>query len=264
MNKKSQELKTLLFSIINTQKQDLTGLVFNPDIDFSRNREIPYKKMMLSLISMEGTTLTNELLRQFGCDMSIATSSAFVQQRKKILPIAFEKLFQDFVSQTSQNNNYKGYRLLAVDGSDIQIPTNLNDTDSLFITEGRRPYNLPHLNALYNLLTHTYEDAIEFKRKEAFENKALTEMVDRSAISEKTIVIMDRGYESYNNMAHVQEKGWFYLIRVKDFGKHKTGIVHGLELPDAEEFDEYVDLNLTRKQTNEMKSLFQERNKFHV
>ena len=87
-------------------------------------------------------------------------------------------------------------------------------------------------------------------------------MVDRSAIREKSIVIMDRGYESYNNMAHVQEKGWFYLIRVKDFGKHKTGIVHGLELPDDDEFDEYIDLNLTRKQTNKMKKLFHEKNKF--
>jgi len=47
---------------------------------------------------------------------STATSSAFVQQRKKILPLALEKLFLDFVSQTSQNDTYKGYRLLAVDG----------------------------------------------------------------------------------------------------------------------------------------------------
>lgn len=216
MNKKSQELKTLLLSIINTQKHDLTGFVSNPDVDFSRNRKIPYEKMMLSLLTMEGTTLTNELLRQFGCDASTATSSAFVQQRKKILPIAFEKLFQDFVSQTSQNDAYKGYRLLAVDGSDIQIPTNTDDSDSLFIPkDGAKPYNLLHLNALYNLLTHTYEDAIVFKRKEAFEKKALAEMVDRSTIDEKSIVIMDRGYESYNVMAHVQEKGWFYLIRVK-------------------------------------------------
>ena len=115
MNRKAQELKTLLLRIVNTQKQDLTGLVSNPDIDFSRNRKIPYEKMILSLLTMEGTTLTNELLRQFGCDASTATSSAFVQQRKKILPLALEKLFLDFVSQTSQNDTYKGYRLLAVD-----------------------------------------------------------------------------------------------------------------------------------------------------
>lgn len=87
-------------------------------------------------------------------------------------------------------------------------------------------------------------------------------MVDRSTINEKAIVIMDRGYESYNVMAHIQEKGWFYLIRVKDFGKHKTGIIDGLELPNAEEFNECIDLNLTRKQTNEMKTLFKMKNKY--
>lgn len=263
MNRKSQELKNLLISIINTQKQNLSSLVSNPNIDFSRNRKIPYETMILSLLTMEGTTLTNELLRQFGCSASTATSSAFVQQRKKILPIALENLFRDFVSKTAQDDNYKGYKLLAVDGSDIQIPTNLNDKDSLFIPkEGIKPYNLLHLNALYNLLTHTYEDAIVFKRKEAGENKALTTMVDRSAIKEKVIVIMDRGYEAYNNMAHIQEKGWFYLIRIKDFGQHKTGILHGLELPDVDEFDEYIDLKLSRKQTNEMKQLFQKKNAF--
>ena len=263
MNRKSQELKNLLISIINSQKQNLSSLVSNPNIDFSRNRKIPYETMILSLLTMEGTTLTNELLRQFGCSASTATSSAFVQQRKKILPIALENLFRDFVSKTAQDDNYKGYKLLAVDGSDIQIPTNLNDKDSLFIPkEGIKPYNLLHLNALYNLLTHTYEDAIVFKRKEAGENKALTTMVDRSAIKEKAIVIMDRGYEAYNNMAHIQEKGWFYLIRIKDFGQHKTGILHGLELPDVDEFDEYIDLKLSRKQTNEMKQLFQKKNAF--
>ena len=263
MNRNSQEVKDLLIGIINKQKQDLTGLVCNPNVDFSRNRKIPYENMILSLLTMEGTTLTNELLRQFGCSATTATSSAFVQQRKKILPIALESLFHDFAAQTFREDNYNGYRLLAVDGSDIQIPTNLNDEHSLFITkEGVKPYNLLHLNALYNLLTHTYEDAIVFKRKEAFENKALTEMVDRSTIKGKVIVIMDRGYEAYNNMAHIQEKGWFYLIRVKDFGQHKTGILHGLDLPDTAEFDEYIDLNLTRKQTNEMKKLFQKKNEY--
>lgn len=263
MNRNSQELKDFLMSIINKQKQDLTGLVSNPKVDFSRNRKFPYENMILSLLTMEGTTLSNELLRQFGCSTTTATSSAFVQQRKKILPVALESLFHDFTAQTTQKDNYKGYKLLAVDGSDIQIPTNLKDENSLFVTkEGVKPYNLLHLNALYNLITNTYEDAIVFKRKEAGENKALTEMVDRSTLKGNTIVIMDRGYEAYNNMAHIQEKGWFYLIRIKDFSLHKTGILHGLELPDTAEFDEYIDLSLTRKQTNEMKQLLQQKNLF--
>ena len=128
MNRNSQEVKDLLIGIINKQKQDLTGLVCNPNVDFSRNRKIPYENMILSLLTMEGTTLTNELLRQFGCSATTATSSAFVQQRKKILPIALESLFHDFAAQTFREDNYNGYKLLAVDGSDIQIPTNLSLT----------------------------------------------------------------------------------------------------------------------------------------
>ena len=263
MNKKATELKRILFDIIDNQKKNLTGLVSDPNTDFSRKRKFPYENMILSLLTMEGTSLTNELLRQFGCNTTTATTSAFVQQRKKILPFAFEKLFHDFVSQTYKKDNYKGYRLMAVDGSDIQIPTNLDDKDSLILKkDGSKPYNLIHLNALYNLLTHTYEDAVIYKCKESSESKAMLKMIDRSSVESKTIIIADRGYEAYNNMAHIQEKGWFYLIRIKDFSRHKSGILHGFELPDTDEIDEYMDLQLTRKQSNEMKELLKQKNSF--
>ena len=71
-----------------------------PDKDFARNRKLPYEKMILSLLTMEGTSLKNELLRQFGYHCDIASSSAFVQQREKILPAAMEKLFYSFVAET--------------------------------------------------------------------------------------------------------------------------------------------------------------------
>lgn len=41
------------------------------------------------------------------------------------------------------------------------------------------------------------------------------------AMSVGTILIADRGYEVYNNMAHIEQKGWKYLIRVKN----KQGIL---------------------------------------
>lgn len=263
MNQNPKDIRNILLSIISRQKLDLTEFVTNPKTDFSRNRKIPYDKLILSLLTMEGTSLTNELLRQFGCDMNVATSSAFVQQRKKLRSKAIEQLFQSFTSATDNSVTYKGYRLLAIDGSDIQIPTNLDDPDSLFQTkEGRKPYNLLHLNALYDIMTHTYIDAIVAKLKVLAENKALTEMVDRSTLSEKVLVIADRGYESYNNMAHIQEKGWKYLIRIKDFQKHSSGILHGLDMSNTEEFDEFIKLKLTRKQTNRMKELLKDKNHY--
>lgn len=59
-----------------------------------------------------------------------------------------------------------------------------------------------------------YSDVIIQKAKERDEHKALQELVDYSEIT-KALVIADRDYESFNSMAHIQEKGWFFLIRVK-------------------------------------------------
>ena len=108
------------------------------------------------------------------------------------------------------------------------------------------------MNALYDLQRRTYVDAVVQGRKHENEHRAFVTMVDRDNCSIPTIYIADRGYESYNNMAHVIEKGQKFLIRVKDFGRN--GIVSGLSLPDAEEFDKSFSLGLTRKQTNEAKS----------
>ena len=62
----------------------------------------------------------------------------------------------------------------------------------------------------------------------------------------------DRGYESYNVFEHIKQKGWNYLIRIKDI--NSSGISSGLNLPHAEIFDEEINFLLTRRQTNEVKS----------
>ena len=48
------------------------------------------------------------------------------------------------------------------------------------------------------------------------EHLALTAMADRSYITDKVILVADRGYESYNNIAHLEQKGWNYVICVRD------------------------------------------------
>ena len=76
-------------------------------------------------------------------------------------------------------------------------------------------------------------------------------MVDRCSVKQPAIIIADRGYESYNVLAHIQEKGWYFLIRVKDAGGTR-GFVSGLDLPTEDTFDFSINLSLTRKQTNEV------------
>ena len=139
-------------------------------------------------------------------------------------------------------------------------PTNPKDRDTYFPgVNGQKPYNLIHLNALYDILSNTYQDVVVQDRYRWAEQAALSHMVDGSSIG-NAIVIADRGYESYNVMAHIQEKGWRYLIRVKDI--NGNGIVSRLDLPDAEEFDICTDLRMTRKNSKEARELFKDRNHY--
>ena len=260
----AQFFKNKLMESINEVKENLGQYVKNPGHDLTRNRKLPFEKLVTSLLAMEGRTLSNELLDSFGCSLDTASSAAFVQQRSKLSPEAFEDLFHRFYKKTSAGHKlYKGYRLLAIDGSDIQIATNPSDTDSFIQTrEDCKPYNLLHLNAMYDILERTYADAIVQKFRLSNESRALTDMVDRSGITQPVIIMADRGYESYNNLAHIQEKSWKFLIRIKDIGVYKTGILHGFTLPESDEFDMDITLNITRKQTNEIKELIKHRNSY--
>ncbi|MBP3242103.1 MAG: IS4/IS5 family transposase, partial [Oribacterium sp.] len=66
-----------------------------------------------------------------------------------------------------------------MDGSDVQIATNPDDQTSYHQgTNGQKPYNLLHLNALYDLKNHIYTDAIIQGKLNTNEHSALQEMVD--------------------------------------------------------------------------------------
>ncbi len=105
---------------------------------------------------------------------------------------------------------------------------------------------------MYDLLDRTYTDIIIQPARKGNEHKAFCDMVDRYAGKQKTIFIVDRGYESYNNIAHVIEKSAFFLFRGKDI--NSSGILSGSKnkLPSTETFDVTLSLLLTRKWTNEV------------
>ena len=230
-----------------------------PGKDNTRNRKFPFQKVIPFILAFRGGTLNHEIMDFFGLDPSTGTSSAFIQRRSTILPEAFESLFHDFSRSVDENKLYRGLRLLAVDGSDLQIAANPKDPDSYYPgVNGQRAYNLLHINAMYDLHQHIYVDALVQKSRKADESAALTAMVDRSAI-ESALLLADRGYESYNNLAHIQEKGWNFLIRIKD---GTAGIASGLALPATDEFDVPFHLKLTNKQSNEIKELLKDKNHY--
>ena len=246
-----KKIKRALKKCINEISLHPKQFANNPEKDFTRKRKLPLKQVLKCVLSMTGKSLRGELMDYFDLSLKAPTVSAFVQQRNKINYTAFEALFHSFTESVDERSLYKGYRLLAVDGSDLHTPTNKDEKSSFYEgTNGQKPYNLFHLNALYDLQRRLYVDAVVQGRKHENEHRAFVTMVDKDSSSIPTIYIADRGYESYNNMAHVIEKGQKFLIRVKDLGGN--GISSRLKLNDSS-FDIDVVLNLTRKQTNKAK-----------
>ena len=257
MSSKIQAVKEKLNSAINQLCEVSWMFAKDPARNFTRERKLPLREVISVLLCMEGGSLTSELLRYFGCNQNTASSSAFIQQRQKINEFAFPSLFDMFVKNTDTHRRYKGYRLFAADGSDVQTPANPKEKDSFFPgSASQKSYNLLHLDALYDLLGHTYIDAEVSGKRKFDENGVLCKMVDRSSI-ENVLIIADRGYESYNLFAHIQEKGWKYLIRVKDI--HSSGIAAGLDLPNGDEFDCWFHFHFTKRQTKEAKLLLSDK-----
>ena len=139
---------------------------------------------------MGSKSITNELIDIFQASGEMPSASAFVQQRTKIRPEALKAVFDGFMSRILASADKM--RILAVDGSDIQIETNPKDKTSHISTSiDKKSFNLLHLNALYDLEEHVYTDAIIQAAKSQNEHGALNEMVDRSEIP-KALVIADR------------------------------------------------------------------------
>lgn len=247
-------LKEKLLSIIKEMDRAPWLFARDPSRDFSRVKKWSLSETIRFIISMEGKAVRDELLEYFEYSADTPTNSSFNQRRAQILPEAFHYVFREFNSISHKENLYRGYRLLACDGSDLCIAHNPEDKTTYFqTTPGIKGFNQMHLNALYDLRSRTYEDAVVQPARLENEALAFRMMVDRYRGPVKSMFIADRAYGSYNVFAHIQEKGMFYLVRAKDI--LKQGIVSGVkkQLPaEQNSFDAWVTLILTDKQTKEI------------
>lgn len=237
-------LRGMLNSMIRKQGEHPEEFVQRPGRDFTRPRTLTFETVISLLLTMSENSIGKTLIGRFQNKEKAPTASAFVQQRQKLLPSALESLFHRFTGSLRPKKTFCGYRLLAVDGSSLKSSAYPEDPASYRPgTPRQHGWNLWHMNALYDLESGIYTDLIVQKEHEKNECKALCQMAERSAIPGKTILLADRNYESCNNLAHLQEKGWNYIIRIRDKDR---AAAYGAPLPDQPEFDIPLRLTLGR------------------
>ena len=99
--------------------------------DFTRNRKLTFPRLLCFMLNMVNGSLQSELNRFFQVvnDCPVAaqsvTAAALCKARKKFSHTAFKSLNQTLVEtfyRSEKIKRWKGFRLLAVDGSIVQLP----------------------------------------------------------------------------------------------------------------------------------------------
>lgn len=249
--KYSKKLKQVLNKLIKDTSK-IKELFTKKTKNFTRNRKLTFENIIKFSLCMNGNTIQKEIYNYFGINENVATSSAYIQQIDKILPEYYAFLFDEFTSMLEKDNTFLGYQLLAIDGTALNIAYNPNDKNT-YLQTGRKDskgHNEIHINALYDLNNKIYTDCI-IQYGVGNERQALIEMIKKHHINENSIIIADRGYESYNIFAHLIENNINFVIRVKDI--NSNGVLKNYK-NEYSEFDTTITKLLTRKQTKESKS----------
>lgn len=250
----SAEVKKAFHDVMNTVEKNINLYVLKPGHDMSRSSKLGIRNLIPFLCTLKMQRISTELDDFFNCSYQIPpTKSAVTQQRSKLNEDLFPFFFNEFNRKLPPRVNYRGFNLLAVDGSDINLPTLRTDTENFmpYASKNGGFYQI-HLNACFNLCTSTYQDVVFQPRPSFNEGLAFCTMVDRCSLKSNTIFIADRGYISYNNMAHVIEKDNYFLFRAKKPDYQVSLLKKYLEPGVIDDRD--VSTIITRKQANKHKA----------
>lgn len=244
------KIKTAFTDSINQVVSNISQYVITPGKNFTRSRKMGADKLITYLVSCGSSSTKIELVDFFGFQADSPSASAFNQQRAKLRPEALETFFHYFNSAVLADTE-PGYRFLAADGSTFTFfSTPAFSSPEYYVSEGHsaKGFYSMHLNAFYDLQKRVYTDALIQPVHQKDEFGAFCDMVDRhdTLPGTRDVFIGDRGYCSYNNMAHVIEKRQFFLFRTKDI--ESKGLVKNFDFPNTDSFDITVNVSLVRSQ----------------
>lgn len=172
---------------------------------FTRKRSFTFKSLSLFILGSIQSSLQRELdrfFKQYNDSMiteQFVSKSAFTQARKKISHEAFIELNDIAVKHFYENykcHKWKKHRLLAIDGSEVLLPSNTETIAKFGDYSHRRSEKsivLSRFSKCYDVLNRIAIDAVLTTRKEGEGALAIQHM---AKMSTDDLVLFDRGYPS--------------------------------------------------------------------
>lgn len=216
--------------------------------DFTRDRVLRFSIVMV-LIIRKGLKSIQVTLNEFFSGLSLPSVSgvAFCKARKKLSHCAFIELNEKaIVNVTYQGNNFrtfKGYRLLAIDGSKIVLPDTpaiKEEFGTIPFTDGstkevggEMPFGMASI--MYDVLNHISIDS-KLEKARAYEVDIAVKHLEKA--NSKDLIIFDRGYASYRMLVELIQRKINFVIRCS---KGSFGVAQGMyqgwkREPDCESF----------------------------
>lgn len=194
---------------------------------FTRDRKITFVHLIVLLIQSISKSLQRELnsfyQKLHNSDFSIqyVTKGAFSQSRSKLKPEAFLELNQVGLKSFYRDapwRNWKGYRLLAIDGSTAVLPKHKTIEKDFGVTNfgpyAASPRSVARTSILYDVLNLTVLDA-RIDRYDSSERE-LAKKHFQFVEPGKDLLLFDRGYPSLDLMFEMQCRGIDYVIRMRE------------------------------------------------
>jgi len=187
---------------------------------FTRNTaKMTFQQLIGFVLSLPKASMqaeVNRFLREFNSLETMAKTS-LAEARLKISPYAFSAINDFIVGRAYQGNDYKsfkGYRLVAVDGSVFDVNAGAEESFGSLKTPGN-PVVKAKVLALVDVLNDLTLEAImggyaENERDQAIE--AIEYLREKARLYD--LYIFDRGFPSRELIGELENKGLHFLMRV--------------------------------------------------
>lgn len=236
---------------------------------FSRNRILPFSHLIISILRMGKNGLQREMDAFFkdtedeAFNIRKITKGGFSQSRKNLSAEAFLELNDVIVQDFYQEVAYLGYhnhRILAVDGSFLNLPTHESIEKEFGIRKMGRGQirstqkSMCLLSLLYDPANYMTLD-VQCDHMDASEPQLLLKHL--SKVERGDILLLDRGYPSKYLFSLLKSKGIHFVARmksnwwmpVKEFAESpKQDMEVTFEVPEGD-FEQYKALFPAMKKT---------------
>ena len=195
---------------------------------FTRNRKMPLENLLISVPARKGRTLQIELAyfkELFDMEHEIS-KPGYLKQRMKLNPEAYRELMRhhakNYYADGDAAYDFKGYLLLAEDGSSCNVPLtdeNVDTFGSVVQHKDRKQRPQVGIASLFDVGNRMLIDlTTEFSKFDERDSAIKHISAEADVIgNRKAIHIFDRGYPSGSLFLHFQKNSIYFIARLASF-----------------------------------------------